>query len=222
MKKKLDMDNLKKNWRLAVLHSIAFGLVIYIFTQGTITTLGYTQGGFDPGLACGKWAIRFLLLCLSVTPLNTYLRWRWVIPLRKWLGLWAFTFAGLHLAVYILADGKLNWLTWNMPLYIALGAVSLLILTALALTSNQWAMRKLKQNWKRLHRLVYAAGLLVMIHAMLSTTMSKKVLTRDPNAIIELPIYLVLLILLLALRIPAVKRALDSPTKWLRRSLSAQ
>lgn len=202
----------KKRWRLVILHTVALSIVVYNFTQGT--TGVFTEDSFDPGLASGKWSIRFLLLCLSVTPSNTYLRWRWAIPLRKWLGLWAFGFATLHLLIYVFTDGKLSWLNLRMPLYLILGVVGLLILSALALTSNQRAMRSLKKNWKRLHRVVYAVGVLVVVHAMLAATMSKKIAIRDPNAIIELRVYLVMLILLLVLRVPAIKRVLNPPVKW--------
>jgi sulfoxide reductase heme-binding subunit YedZ len=225
------MDWLKKHWRLLILHGIALGIVAYTFTQGR-PGLYIPEAVFDPGLASGEWAIRFLLLCLAVTPLNTYLRWRWAIPLRKWLGLWAFAFAVLHLAVYLItaADaysaviGIRFWEYWRASLiqfYIVLGALGLLILSALALTSNKAAMRALKRNWKRLHRLVYGAGMLVVIHAMLSTTRSKKI-ARDPNAIDELRVYLVILVLLLALRIPAVKQVMDQPARWLRRTLAGE
>jgi sulfoxide reductase heme-binding subunit YedZ len=161
--------------------------------------------------------------------LNSYLRWRWAIPLRKWLGLWAFAFAVLHLAVYLYSIELSDGVDWTLLLrqmatqvYLILGALSLLILSALALTSNQAAMRLLKQNWKRLHRLVYGAGAMVVIHALLSMRMSKKVIIRDPNALPELWLYLALMILLLALRIPAVKRALEEPSKRLRRGLAGE
>jgi sulfoxide reductase heme-binding subunit YedZ len=221
------MDWLRKRWRLAILHTAALTIAAYTLTQGTP---GFDEDeGFDPGLAAGKWAIRFLLLCLSVTPLNTYLRWRWAIPLRKWLGLWAFAFAVLHLAVYLYTASDLygtvtgysTWEYWRATLlqfYIVLGACGLLILSALALTSNRLAMRRLKKNWKRLHRLVYGAAALVLVHAMLATAMSKKMF-RDQDAIGELRVYLVILILLLALRIPAVKQLVGQPPRWLRRSL---
>ena len=71
-----------------------------------------------------------------------------------------------------------------------------MILLPLALTSNQWAMRKLRKNWKRLHRLVYLAGILVIIHFVWLVKSD----IRDPLA------YGALLTLLLVLRIPAARR----------------
>jgi len=206
------MKGLRKHGRLIALHGIALTITIYTLTQGTVNVF-YTSG-FDPGLEMGKWAIRFLLLCLAVTPANTYLHWRWAIPLRKWLGLWAFAFALIHLGVYLYA-GVLNHRTWADTLrmittqsYIVLGLVGLLILLALALTSHRLAMRLLKKNWKRLHRLVYGAGGLIAVHALMATTRSKLVLVRDPDAVIELWAYAIILALLLVIRLPPVKRLL--------------
>ena len=69
---------------------------------------------FDSGLESGKWAVRFLLISLSSTPLNTYFGWSSAIKLRKSAGLWAFGFACLHV-FYYLRETPLNWLTWPLP-----------------------------------------------------------------------------------------------------------
>jgi DMSO/TMAO reductase YedYZ heme-binding membrane subunit len=95
-----------------------------------------------------------------------------------------------------------------MQPFIALGLLGLFILTVLAITSNRWAMRRLGKHWKRLHRLVYLAGMAVVFHALLATTMSKKMFVRDPQAIDELKLYLALLVVLLIVRIPLVRRVL--------------
>jgi sulfoxide reductase heme-binding subunit YedZ len=167
-------------------------------------------------LECGKWAIRFLLVCLAMTPLNRYFGWSSAIQLRKPAGLWAFGFAVLHVLTYM-RDVQFTWLQWPMPTYIVLGMLGLLILAALAVTSNRWAMRRLRKNWKRLHRLVYLAGNLVIFHAILATAVSKKIGARDPQAIHELRVYLALLVVLLVVRIPVVHRALGQLSALLRR-----
>ena len=128
---------------------------------------------FDSGLESGKWAIRFLLTCLTMTPLNTYFGWKGGLKLRKSAGLWAFGFAALHIFFYV-RQAKLQWLTMEMPLYLLLGLTGMSILTVLACTSNRRAMQWLGKNWKRLHRLVYGSGIAVVTHAMLATTMSTK------------------------------------------------
>ena len=69
-------------------------------------------------------------------------------------------------------------------------------------------MRRLGKNWKRLHRLVYLAGVIVVYHAMLATEATKRISLRDPQAIEELKIYFVIVAILLLVRIPPIRRAL--------------
>lgn len=157
-------------------------------------------------LESGKWAIRFLLVCLAMTPLNSYFGWRSVIKLRKPAGLWAFAFALVHVA-YLIREGRLDIFAYvTQQLYIALGVVGLVVLSALALTSNRWTMRRLGKWWKRLHRLVYAAGIAVTTHSILAVTMSKKIMVRDPRYNMEGYIYLAVLVVLLTVRLPVARR----------------
>ncbi len=204
---------LKSNWRWIALNLFAVSVLNVVLTQGS-TDWNATHT-FDPMLESGKWAIRFLLICLTMTPLNTYLGWSSAIKLRKPAGLWAFGFASLHVLVYI-REAQLAWLAFPMQPFIALGLLGLLVLTALAFTSNRWAMQRLGKSWKRLHRLVYLAGLAVVFHAILATTMSKKIFVRDPQAIHELELYLALLVVLLAVRIALVRRVLKPMLALLR------
>jgi sulfoxide reductase heme-binding subunit YedZ len=208
------MNWIKANWRWAALNLFAAGALIITLSRGSDEWSAMHT--FDPGLEGGKWAIRFLLFSLLMTPLATYVGWSWAIKLRKPAGLWAFGFAGVHVAFYI-RDAKLNWLSLDMPLYLALGAFGLIVLAALAITSNRWAMRRLKHNWKRLHRLVYLASISVCVHAIIATTMSKKMFIRDPEAVYELRLYLAVLAVLLLVRLPVVRRIVKAVTATLQR-----
>jgi hypothetical protein len=69
-------------------------------------------------------------------------------------------------------------------------------------------MKRLGKNWKRLHRLVYFSSIAAVTHAMLATTMSKKLLFRDPQAQSELRIYIAILAILLVVRLPRVRKLL--------------
>jgi methionine sulfoxide reductase heme-binding subunit len=162
----------------------------------------------DPVLEAGKWAVRFLLICLAMSPMNTYLGWRRAVSLRKSAGLWAFAFGVVHFALSI-TDTKFGGTGWftSFPIadFIVLGLVGLLILTVLAVTSNHWAMKRLGKGWKRLHRLVYGAGIAVVLHALLAATNSKRMFVNDPKAVDEVRLYLVILIILLVVRIPLVR-----------------
>jgi sulfoxide reductase heme-binding subunit YedZ len=172
---------------------------------------------FDTGLESGKWAVRFLLTSLMMTPLSTYFGWKGGIKLRKSAGLWAFGFAALHILVY-LREAKFRWLTMSMPSYLWLALAGTGILAILACTSNRWAMKVLGKNWKRLHRLVYLSGIAVVTHSMLATTMSKKLYIRDPNAQEELKIYAAMLCVLLIVRIPLVRQFLMQIPARLKRT----
>ena len=229
---------LRTNVRWVALNLFAVSILSVVLTQGS-TDWSATHT-FDPGLESGKWAIRFLLLCLGMSPLNTYFRWTSAIKLRKSAGLWAFGFAVLHVFFYTsdtgwltlvsaaasvslrhvfsyISDTGWTWLTVSMQPFMALGLLGLLVLTALAITSNRWAMRRLKKYWKRLHRLVYVAGLSVVFHAILATNASKKLFIRDPEAIHELRLYLAVMVVLLVVRIPVVRRLLKQiPLLFLR------
>lgn len=204
---------LKTNWGWAALNLAALSILVVILGQGrsdwnTIPT-------FDPGLESGKWAIRLLLICLSMSPLYGYFGWSGAIKLRKPAGLWAFGFALAH-ALFTLWETPWGWLSWPLHSFIVLGLLGLLILSLLAITSNRWAMRRLKRYWKRLHRLVYVAGLAVVYHAILATEASKKLFVYDPQAITELNIYLALLVVLLVVRPSPVRRLLKSIPARLR------
>ena len=152
----------------------------------------------------GKAALILLLLSLAVTPLNTVTGWRQIIPLRKPLGLYAFAYGLLHFMVFVVDNGYIEDTIYWSAIYEAtfekqfalVGFAALAIMLPLAITSNQWSMRQLKKNWKRLHRLVYISGILVIIHFLWLVKSD----TREPL------IYGVVLTLLLVLRIPAVRR----------------
>ena len=83
------MSRIKKNWRWAVLNLFALAVMVDLLWQSI--AVEEFNPNYDPMLvSSGKWAIRFLLLCLLMTPLNTVLGWRSAIKLRKPAGLWAF------------------------------------------------------------------------------------------------------------------------------------
>ena len=198
---------LKKHQWWLLLNSTALIIMIVVVTQGSLATVD-AEETFDPLLVSGKWGVRFLLLSLAMTPLNSYLGWRGAIRLRKSAGLWAFGFAAVHLTYYFY-EYQLTMLGWPVQQkFLIYGLLGFCLLLALALTSNKWAMRHLKKNWKRLHRLVYAAGVLLTFHAILAPFASKRISFRDPDVLPELILYFLLLIVLLALRIPLVRRVI--------------
>lgn len=115
----------------------------------------------------GVWALRFLVLALAVTPLRR-IGWRSLAPYRRTFGLTSFFYAGVHFAVFVGLDlgfdvGALAEDLRKRP-YIGVGFAAFLILTALALTSTRSAMRRLGRRWTLLHRGIYVASLLAVLH----------------------------------------------------------
>lgn len=116
----------------------------------------------------GEIALQLLIIGLCVTPLRQYLGLN-LIKFRRSLGVLAFTYVTLHLAVWMLLDMNLLWGqmwadVWKRP-YITIGMAGFAVLLPLALTSNNLSVRKLgAATWRKLHKLTYVAVLLGGIH----------------------------------------------------------
>jgi sulfoxide reductase heme-binding subunit YedZ len=117
----------------------------------------------------GDWALRFLVIALAVTPLRKILAWQAVARYRRMLGLWAFAYACLHVASYVVLDQFFDWHNILLEIvkhkFITAGMAALLLLIPLAVTSTNGMVRRLGgQRWRRLHRAVYVVGPLAAIH----------------------------------------------------------
>lgn len=117
----------------------------------------------------GDWALRSLLVVLAATPLKTLFGWVWPVRLRRMLGLWAFAYVALHVTNYVVIDNFFAWGDiWKDIIkrnFITVGMIAFLILTALAATSWNGAIKRLgAKSWKRLHKLVYLAAALGCLH----------------------------------------------------------
>ena len=159
-----------------------------------------TEGlGVNPAetiqLQTGRWALKFLLISLAVTPVRRLTGWNIVIQYRRMLGLFAFFYAALHFSAYFAFD--LNFAIDTMVTdvlkrpFIALGFSAFLLLIPLAVTSTRGWIRRLGKKWTQLHRLVYVAAILATIHFAWKV----KVFTGDPVY------YAVVLTLLLGFRV---------------------
>lgn len=117
----------------------------------------------------GEWALKFLIVTLAITPLRKFTGWAWLMPLRRMLGLYAFFYACLHLLVFFSADLGFSFARlWHEIVrrpYITVGVASLLVMLPLAVTSTDKMIKRLGgQNWRNLHKLVYLAGILAVLH----------------------------------------------------------
>lgn len=167
--------------------------------------------GFDPldriTRLTGYVALILLLVSLTVTPLRhflTYLMiriqaghgkrvsdWNWIIKLRRVIGLLSFIYATLHLGIYFWLDQGADIADAMRDMaerrFLAVGMIAFVLLAPLAATANNYSMRLLGKNWRRLHRTVYVIAPLAIIHYW----MQVKVGINDP-----LPYTLTLIILL--------------------------
>ena len=149
----------------------------------------------------GEWTLIFILLTLSMTPLKKITKSVEWIKFRRMLGLFTFFYASIHMLSYVGLDYRFDF----EPLindvlkkkFIFIGFSAWLLLIPLAVTSSEKMVRLLKQNWKKIHRLIYIIGIFGVLHYIwLSKTIFFKPL-----------IFLIILVILLLCRIKITRSA---------------
>jgi sulfoxide reductase heme-binding subunit YedZ len=211
------MKKRKINFLKILVHIAAWSLVAWL-------TRDYLTGNLTVNpiqvltQRTGKYALIFLVATLSLTPLNTLLGWRKALTLPRMLGLYTFMFAMVHMLIVVGLDYGFDWrFLWGdlaNKRYIWVGLITLTILTLLAATSFRWWMKRLGKNWKRLHRLVYLAGPLVILHYAWS---KKGDLLQLRGDVFQPLAFGVLVALLLIVRIPAVRKRVSELRNLLMR-----
>jgi sulfoxide reductase heme-binding subunit YedZ len=143
-----------------------FGLLVY---QAVTNTLGPDPTA-NIELSTGYTTLLLIILSLAITPLRRlFPRLSWLIKFRRLLGLFAFFYGTLHLLTYVALYAGFDVTTMEIDIakrrFITVGVAAWLLLLPLALTSTNWAIRKLGgKNWSRLHKLVYVAAVCGIIH----------------------------------------------------------
>ena len=159
----------------------------------------------------GRAAVTLLVLSLMSTPINTIFKWKEPLKYRRTLGLYAFLYASIHGLIFLALDYGLDLgLVFQSVIekpYIIAGTISFLLLVPLAVTSYGDWKKRLKKNWKRLHKTVYFIAPLVILHFAWAKKGSLFDLQGD---IIRPLIYGLVLLVLLVVRIPPVKKAFAS------------
>jgi len=143
---------------------VPFGLLVLGGVQGDL--------GANPlervTHATGNWGLRLLLITLAITPLRRLSGWARLLRLRRMLGLFAFFYLSLHFLTWVWLDQELVWGNVVTDIakrpYVTVGFGAWLLLLPLAVTSTRGMMRRLGRNWQRLHRLIYVAGVLGVLH----------------------------------------------------------
>src|SRR5947207_12544617 len=117
----------------------------------------------------GMLTLVFLTISLLVTPLRKVTGANWLVKFRRMLGLFAFFYGFLHLMTYVSFDRFFNLKSIPADVlkrpFIAIGMTAFLLMIPLAITSTNKMVKRLGgKRWARLHRIVYAAGILGVLH----------------------------------------------------------
>lgn len=119
-------------------------------------------------LRTGFWTLVLLMVTLAITPLRRVTGWNRIIQLRRLVGLFAFFYATLHFLTYVTLDLFFDFSAVATDIvkrpYITVGFTAFLLLIPLVATSTRGAIRRLGRNWLRLHRLIYVAAGLAVLH----------------------------------------------------------
>jgi methionine sulfoxide reductase heme-binding subunit len=199
------MQWLRNNWHRVVVHALGvlplFSLIRDYLQDDPLVTRTLM-------LRTGSLGLLLLVASFACTPVATVFGWPKAIQIRRALGLYGFLYAGLHLLVYAVFENELE-----LDLIVRdigerrsmlVGLAGLLLLIPLAVTSTRGWKRRLGRRWRMLHRLVYVAVPLAVLHYLW--------LDRD---FIDIPLrYAAIVGLLLALRLPPLRRAVTKARHW--------
>lgn len=188
-------------WRTILVHVIAslpLALTAYEYITGSLPIV------LDRHLVIrsGAVGLAFLVASFSITPIGILTGRANLIPIRRPLGVYGFFYIALHLLAYAWLSNGFDW-----PLILrdlgerramSIGLLAFALLIPLALTSTNGWQKRLGRRWKALHRLVYFAVPLSVLHYFW--------LERDIKDWVL--VYGALVILLFAVRLPAIRRAI--------------
>ena len=177
-------------WPLYILGAVP---PVWLFVAGLTGNLGV-----DPVKTMehqmGEWSLWLLIASLCVTPLRRYAGLN-LLKFRRAIGLLAFFYVLGHFLIWLVLDVQImSQIIADIikrP-YVTVGFAAFLMLIPLAVTSNNWSIRKLGPGWRKLHQLVYAAVILGALHFI----MLVKGFQIEPY------IYMAVILGLLALRLP--------------------
>ncbi|HUZ72109.1 MAG TPA: protein-methionine-sulfoxide reductase heme-binding subunit MsrQ [Stellaceae bacterium] len=147
--------------------------VLYLFATNDLGSRPLTEAIHDFGL----WTIRFIFLALVISPARRLLNWPQLIEVRRMLGVTAAAYVLVHFCLYV-ADESFNLATVASEIvrriYLTIGFVTLCGLAVLAATSTDGMVKRMGgRNWQRLHRIVYAIGVLAIIHFFMQSKLDE-------------------------------------------------
>lgn len=186
-------------WRRVLTFFLAL-IPLFFIVYKTFTD----QLGADPAKAIvlftGEWAIYFLFITLSVTPLRRLINtkqfhFRWLQAHRRMLGLFTLFYAVLHVLAFLVFILGLDFTRFGKELaerpYILVTIPAVILLIVLGITSTRAMMRRLGKNWSKLHQGIYLIAVLAWVHVFMQVRSSYYVAA----------VYAVILLVLLGLRL---------------------
>ncbi|MCF2871242.1 protein-methionine-sulfoxide reductase heme-binding subunit MsrQ [Octadecabacter sp. G9-8] len=184
-------------WLVYILYSLPIPYLFWLAQTGGM--------GVEPINALeremGEITLQLLIIGLAITPARKYLGLN-LLKFRRAIGVMAFFYVVVHLGIWVLLDMNLRWGQmwadiWKRP-YITIGMAAFLGMIPLAVTSNNWSVRKLgAASWRKMHKLVYPIAVLGAVHFI----MVQKVWEVEPL------LYLTVILGLLALRYKPSQKA---------------
>lgn len=153
-------------WLIFIAALLPFAWIVYL-------ALGNHLGP-DPAqelsIQTGEWTLRFLLATLALTPLRQLTGIQEFVRRRRMIGLFTLFYASVHFLSWMSFLLAFRWSAIGEEIvqrpFITVGFVSFIILVALGITSPKAMVRRMGVNWKRLHRLVYVAAVLAIVHQL--------------------------------------------------------
>ena len=139
-----------------------------VYVAWQLATHAYARPYILANHDLGLWAIRLLFVTLAITPFRQSLGLPKLIVVRRMIGVAAFCYAVAHFLFYALDQSLRIWVVAReiaLRYYLTIGFIVLLTLVALAITSTDGMVRRLGgKKWAALHRLIYGAGALAVVH----------------------------------------------------------
>lgn len=159
-----------RSGQISAFKSVVFALLLMpgLYVAWQLATHGYARPYILANHDLGLWSIRLLFVSLAVTPFRQSLGLPKLILVRRMIGVAAFCYALAHFTFYALDQALRVWVILReiaLRYYLTIGFAGLLILLSLAATSTDGMVRRLGgKKWAVLHRLVYIAGALAVVH----------------------------------------------------------
>ncbi len=181
------MNWIKNNWNWVLVVIVGIIPLINIFSMihldfsssadswismGTVSIPGHRAGEATRIVSgahvavkeTGEWAIRWLVVILSLTPVAILAGIKSRLFVRQAAGITTFVYAALHFVFFCIDRG---WIETFKEFGYVMGLIAALIMTILAITSNRKSMRFMRKKWKKMHRAAYLAALLAVTHVVL-------------------------------------------------------